>query len=131
MNKTKEDLIQYRLQMANESFELAKFSVTKKYWNATASELYYTCFYLVLALFAKYEINTSTHSGVNTLFGLHFIKDRKVEAKWGRLVKVLFDKRQKSDYTDFIILSEEEVLPFVAEVEEFTLVINQMLSDKT
>jgi uncharacterized protein (UPF0332 family) len=96
MNKNKEDLIAYRLQKALESLEMAKFSVSKEYWNATASELYYTCFYFVLALFAKYEINTSTHSGVNTLFGLHFIKEGKADAKWGKLIKVLFDKRQKS-----------------------------------
>lgn len=44
MSKTKEDLIEYRLQKANESLDLAKFSVIKKYWGAAASELYYTCF---------------------------------------------------------------------------------------
>ena len=95
MNKTKEDLIVFRLQKATKAFALAKYSVSKKYWDEAASELYYTCFYLVLALFAKNNVNSSTHSGVNTLFALHFIKDGKVEAKWGKLIKVLFDKRQK------------------------------------
>ena len=79
MNRTKEDLIEYRLQKANKTFEIAKFSISKKYWNAAASELYYTCFYLVLALFAKNDLNTSTHKAVNSLFGLHFIKEGKAE----------------------------------------------------
>ena len=74
MNRTKEDLIQYRLQKANETFDRAKFSISKKYWNAAASELYYTCFYLVLALFAKNDLNASTHKAVNSLFALHFYK---------------------------------------------------------
>jgi uncharacterized protein (UPF0332 family) len=129
MNKNKEDLIAYRLQKALESLEMAKFSVSKEYWNATASELYYTCFYFVLALFAKYEINTSTHSGVNTLFGLHFIKEGKADAKWGKLIKVLFDKRQKSDYGDFMFLTEEEIMPLFEEVLEFEKVIKEMLKD--
>ena len=129
MSKTKEDLIQHRLEKADEALELAKFSISKKYWGPAASELYYTCFYLVLALFAKNEINTSTHSGVNTLFGLHFIKEGKVEAKWGRLVKVLFDKRQKGDYGDFMLLTEEEVTPFLGEVESFSLMIRKMIYD--
>ena len=112
MNKTKEDLIAFRLGKAVESLELARFSVSKDYWNATASGLYYTCFYYVLALFAKHDINSSSHAGVNTLFALHFIKENKIDAKWGKLVKVLFDKRQKGDYGDFMILTEQEVMPF-------------------
>ncbi len=99
------------------------------YWNSVAGELYYTCFYYVLALFAKHEINSSTHAGVNTLFALHFIKERKIDAKWGKLVKVLFDKRQKSDYGDFMILTKEEVLPYMNEVLEFEGIIKGMLQD--
>ena len=129
MNRTKEDLIQYRLQKANETFDRAKFSISKKYWNAAASELYYTCFYLVLALFAKNDLNASTHKAVNSLFALHFIKEGKAEVKWGRLVKVLFDKRQKGDYGDFMFLTEEEVVPLVSEVEDFFVIINKLLQD--
>lgn len=91
--------------------------------------MYYTCFYLVLALFAKNEINTSTHTGVNSLFGLHFIKEGKIEAKWGKLIKTLFEKRQKGDYGDFMFLIEEEVVPFINEVENFAIVIKQMIED--
>lgn len=58
MNKSREDLILFRLQKAAESLELAKFSISREFWNAAASELYYTCFYFVLALFAKYDIST-------------------------------------------------------------------------
>jgi uncharacterized protein (UPF0332 family) len=129
MSKTKEDLIQYRLTKANEALELAKFSISKKYWSSAASELYYTSFYLVLALFAKNDINSSTHSGVNMLFGLHFIKENKIDAKWGRLVRILFNKRQKGDYGDFMYLTEDEVAPLLDEVEEFAKLINELLLD--
>ncbi|MEJ0102218.1 MAG: HEPN domain-containing protein [Bacteroidota bacterium] len=130
MNKSKEDLILFRLQKAAESIELARFSISRKFWNAAASELYYTCFYNVLALFAKYDINTSTHAGVNTVFGLQFIKEGKLEAKWGRLIRVLFDMRQKSDYGDFMILTEGEVLPFIEEVLEFEKIIRRLLQEE-
>ena len=129
MNKSKEELILFRLQKAAESLELANFSISKKFWNAAASELYYASFYFVLALFAKYEISTSTHAGVNTIFGLQFIKEGKLEAKWGRLVRILFDMRQKSDYGDFMILTEQEVLPFIDEVLEFEKIIKEMLRE--
>lgn len=53
-----------------------------------------------------------------------------MEAKWGKLIKVLFDMRQKGDYGDFMILKKEEVLPFANEVMEFEKIIKQMLQDK-
>jgi uncharacterized protein (UPF0332 family) len=83
MSNTKQELIIYRLNRARESFAIASHAVSKKYWNSAASELYYTCYYCVTALFAKNDIKTSTHSGVRTILGLNFIKEGKLDARWG------------------------------------------------
>lgn len=97
------EIIAYRLTRANEAFDLAKVAIEKKYWNSAASRLYYTCFYLITALFAKYNITTHTHKGVKAVFGLQFIKEGKIEAKWGKLFIVLFNTRQMGDYGDLHI----------------------------
>ena len=81
----------------------------------------------MIALFAKNDIRTSTHSGVKTELGLRFIRSGILDAKWGRLLSVLFDLRQKSDYSDFVFLTEEDVLPLKKEVETFSILIRQML----
>ena len=125
--KTRSDLIAFRLGRAAEAFELAKISVSKGYWNSVASELYYTCFYTITALFAKYDIDVHTHKGVKSIFSLEFIKQEKVDSKWGKLLNELFDKRQDSDYGDFVTFKEEELLPLVNHVEEFRKVINKLL----
>ena len=106
-------LIEFRLGRAEEAFDLAKISVQKKYWNSAASELYYTCFYLILALFAKHNIQSTTHSGAKILFALHFIKENKMDVRWGRLLQTLFDKRQEGDYGDFMLLQENEIMPWL------------------
>lgn len=121
------ELIQFRLERAEEAFDVAKFSVQKKYWNTAASKLYYTCFYTVLALFAKYNIQSTTHSGAKVLFALHFIKEGKIDAKWGRLLQTLFDKRQEGDYGDFLLIKEEEIIPLIEQVEEFRQTIKEVL----
>lgn len=89
--------------------------------------MYYTCFYLITALYAKHNITTHTHAGVKAVFGLQFIKEGLVEAKWGKLLATLFDKRQIGDYGDFAVLTQEDILPLLKEVEEFRAMIMKLL----
>src|SRR4051794_17986041 len=126
MNDTN-DIVSYRLARADEAFDLAKIAFERKYWNSAASRLYYTTFYLITALFAKHHITTHTHSGVKTVFGLQFIREGRVDVKWGRLLATLFDKRQMGDYGDFADITEEEILPLLKEVEEFKEMIIKLL----
>ncbi len=130
MSNTKEELITYRLNRAKESFAMASIAASKKYWNSAASELYYSCYYCVIALFAKNDIKTSTHSGVRTILGLNFIKENKLDYRWGKFLSKLFDLRQEGDYGDFMILREEEILPLVNEADEFMKLIESMIFNK-
>lgn len=82
MSNVRQELIDFRLARAAESFKMASLAANQKYWNAVASELYYTCYYLVIALFAKNDIKTSTHSGIKTELGLKFIKEGTLDTKW-------------------------------------------------
>jgi uncharacterized protein (UPF0332 family) len=130
MIEPKQELINFRLNRADEAFDMATLGAGKKYWNSVASELYYTCYYLVIALFAKNDIKTSTHSGVRTVLGSQYIKGGLLEAKWGKLFTLLFDLRQEGDYRDFKKFDESEILPLINEVEEFRDIIKGMLAGK-
>ncbi len=129
MKYTVNEIIAYRLAKADEALDLAELAIGKKYWNSAVNRLYYTCFYLVTALFAKHGITTHTHTGVKSVFGLKFIKEGVVENKWGKLLATLFDKRQIGDYGDFAVLVEADVLPVLKEVEEFKQVILKLLRE--
>lgn len=86
-----------------------------------------TCFYLITALFAKHDIITHTHAGVKSTFSLYFVKEGKVDAKWGKLLSNLFNRRQSGDYDDFVYLTAEEISPFIQEVKEFKRVILELI----
>jgi uncharacterized protein (UPF0332 family) len=130
MSNIKDEVINFRLTRADESLAMASVAATNNYWSSVVSELYYTCFYLVSALFARNDIKASTHSGVKTLLGQQFIKTGLIDAKWGELFSELFDMRQDGDYRDFKIFTEEEVLPFISQVEEFRDVIKTIIAKK-
>jgi len=90
MKDQKLELIAFRLSKADEAYDMANIAATKNYLSTTVSELYYTCFYLLTALFAKYDIKASTHSGVKSVFGSQFINEGVIDQKWGKMVSKLF-----------------------------------------
>lgn len=127
-DELKQELIEFRVKKANEAFVMASMAAERELWNSVVSELYYACFYLVIAFFAKNDIKTSTHSGVKTVFGLHFIKTGLLDAKWGRLLSDLFGMRQDADYRDFKIFTKEEIMPLLNQVTEFRKEMQKLLS---
>ncbi len=129
MNDLKLELINFRLNRADEALEVALLAASKKYWNSAASALYYTCYYLIIALFVKNNIKTSTHSGVRTVFGSHFIQKGIIDQRWAKLLSKLFRMRQDSDYGDFIVFKENEIRPFIDQVEEFRILIKDLIAE--
>jgi len=116
---TTDEYIAYRIERAWKTFGDAKALANMQSWNSSINRLYYACFYAVLALFAKHDISSRTHSGVKTQLALHFIKSGNLDKSLGLLYSDLFDFRQKGDYGDFFDFEEANVLPLISQVEQF------------
>jgi uncharacterized protein (UPF0332 family) len=123
----REDYIRYRLQRAEESYEDALILAENNRWNAVVNRLYYACFYAVIALLLKNNIETQSHDGTRTKFGLHFIKTGQIDKKYGKLYSKLFDFRQKGDYGDLYDYDSSTISPLIGSVREFIDVIKQFV----
>lgn len=115
----REDYIKYRFLRAEESLDDAFILAEKGKWNTVVNRLYYSCFYAVIALLLKNNIETQTHDGARTQFGLNFIKTGLIDKKYGKLYTKLFDYRQKGDYGDLYDYDEETVKPLIEPVKDF------------
>jgi len=124
---SRDDYIKYRFQRAEESFDDALLLAENKKWNTVVNRLYYSCFYAVIALLLKHNIETRTHEGARTQFGLNFIKPALIDKKYGKLYSKLFDYRQKGDYGDLYDYDEETVSPLMESVKEFLAEIKKHL----
>ena len=113
------ELVKYRLERADEAFEEAKLLAEKSKWNTSVNRLYYCCFYAVTALLAKEDMSSSKHTGVRSLFNLHYVKTGKVPKEIAQTYNDLFEKRQEGDYMDFVRFNEEQVSPLIPETEKF------------
>ncbi len=128
MTYSKADLIKYRLDRADETLEEAKILAQTKHWNTVANRLYYACYYVILAFFAKENMNPSTHAGVKTLFNQQLVKTSRVAITIGRTYNELFNKRQEGDYADFQKFTEEDISPLIEQTETFIDVIKRLLN---
>jgi len=121
------ELVKYRLERADEAFEEAKLLAEKSKWNTSVNRLYYCCFYAVTALLAKEEMSSSKHTGVRSLFNLHYVKNGKVPKDIAQIYNDLFEKRQEGDYMDFVRFDEKQVNPLIPETEKFLIHIKSII----
>ena len=73
----------------------------------------------MISLLIKNNIETQTHDGARTQFGLHFVKTGIIDKKYGKLFSKLCDYRQKGDYGDLFDYDEKTVMPLIEQVKEF------------
>ena len=123
MNFDLDGLIKERIRKAKDTLEAARLLASENHWNSAINRLYYGAFYAVLALLAKMNARTSTHSGAKSEFYRLFIKTGKIDRKYGELYTDLFSKRQEGDYEDFLNFTSEDVIPLIPRVEEFVEII--------
>ena len=125
--QNKNEYIHYRFQRAKETYEEALILAREERWNAVINRLYYACFYAVIALLLKNDIETQSHDGARTQFGLNFVKTGFIDKEYGKLFSKLFDYRQKGDYGDMFDFDEEMTYPLLDKVKSFILTIEKQL----
>lgn len=101
--------------------------LSHEFWNTAINRLYYACFYAVSALLLSRDIQARSHAGVRQMFGLHFIKTDLVDKELGKFYSDLFDKRQISDYDDYIEITKEEVIEFIAPANQLISKIEDLI----
>jgi hypothetical protein len=128
MTKTHDEYIKYRFNRAEESFDEALIMIENKRWNTAINRLYYACYYAVIALLLKNNLDTRTHDGVRIVFSDKFIKTGIIDKKFGKLFSKLFDYRQKGDYGDLFDFDDKIVLPLVDQVRDFISEVNKHMT---
>jgi uncharacterized protein (UPF0332 family) len=103
---------------AYETLQDARVLADKQRWNACVNRLYYACFYAVSALLAQDDLSSSRHTGVRSLFNRQYVKTGKVPKQMARVYNDLFERRQESDYIDFVSFQEAQVLPWIPKARE-------------
>lgn len=74
------------------------------------------------------NLEASSHKGIKTMLGLHFVKTGRLQAKYGRIYQQLFENRQSGDYEDFIYCDKELYDELFPQAKEFVSVLNSLIN---
>ena len=120
-------VVQFRLEKANNTFSEIALLANNSLWHTAANRLYYACYYAVTALLIQNGIEAKTHQGVLNQMGLHFVRTGILSTKEGNLHKRLFELRQTGDYSDWIIINQEDIIPLIEPAKQFIKKIEQLI----
>ena len=126
----RQNIVMYRMGKARQLLHDVDVLIENELWNSTINRMYYACFHAVSALLIKNGIEVKSHMGIRQAFGLHFVKAGKVSLEYGaKSFSRIYDKRQSSDYDDFIDFTKEEVEKLYPQIKSFIMVIGNLVED--
>jgi uncharacterized protein (UPF0332 family) len=123
-----EALIHYRLERAQGSLDDARLLADAASWNTCVNRLYYGCFYAVSALLARDGLSSSRHAGIRSLFNRNYVRTGVVPRDMARLYNDLFERRQESDYADFVRFQADQVRPWIPQTTAFIAHMTSLVS---
>ena len=126
--QSREALVQYRLDRADETLKEVEILANESHFNAAANRLYYACFYAVSALLVANGYNAQSHGGSKTLLGLHFVSKGLLSNEYGKTFSRLFEIRHSGDYDDFVYCDKEMIDEYTPKAKEFINAIKALLN---
>ena len=120
-------LVQYRLERAREAIDEARILFKAGHMNTYVNRLYYACFYAISALLLTKGLSTSKHTHLRALLHKEFIRTGSIPAELGKFFDLVFNNRQKGDYSDLVEFQAEQVEGWLNKTTEFVKYIAEMI----
>lgn len=128
--KDRDTLIKYRIEQAHEAIEDAELSINHNKLKMAVNRIYYGMFYILSALALKYKFKTSKHQGLIGWFNKNFLKDKKIDRKYGTIIRDAFNNRSDGDYGAFISFVKADVLKSFEDMKDFISTIEKYINNK-
>ena len=88
-------------------------------YDSCASRSYYAMFFMAEAVLLAKGLSASSHKGVISLFGKHFVKTGTFERNLGRALSDAYDKRLVGDYGVGLTVTKEEAKDLLEAAHRF------------
>ncbi|MEW5803187.1 MAG: HEPN domain-containing protein [bacterium] len=107
------------IERAKKYLKSSKMLIEEEDYESSVSRAYYAMFYSVESLLLTKNLSFSSHRGVISAFGEHFIKAGIFPREMGRELNRAFEKRQIGDYQFNFVISEEEANEILEKSRDF------------
>ncbi|KPL22794.1 MAG: hypothetical protein AMJ75_07415 [Phycisphaerae bacterium SM1_79] len=116
------------IQKAQRYLKSAELLLEDKDYESSVSRTYYAMFYAAQAVLLTKNLSFSSHKGVISAFGEHFIKTGTFPKEMGRELNRAFEKRQIGDYEYTFVVSNEDAEQMLQSGKDFVNTITRWLN---
>ena len=127
-DQERREIVLYRLEKAANTLEYAQRNLNYGMYSVAANRLYYAFYYAASALLISVKIEAHSHSGVQSMMHLHFVKTGIIEDRYGAFLTRMEQLREKGDYNCLFEVTKEELLTFVEPAKELVEKIRQLIA---
>lgn len=127
MTPEEQTLVQYRLKRAGEALEEAELLFERGHLHTYVNRLYYACFYAISALLLAKGMTASKHTHVRALLHKEFIRTDVITAEYGKFFDLLFNNRQKGDYSDLVVFQADQIKPWYRQARDFVDMVSGLI----
>ncbi|UCC23353.1 MAG: HEPN domain-containing protein [Planctomycetota bacterium] len=118
------------IKKAHRYLKSAEILLQDKDFESSVSRTYYAMFYCVEAVLLTKNLSFSSHKGVISAFGEHFIKTGTFPKELGRELNRAFEKRQIGDYEYTSLISSEEAAEILDSGKQFIKTLENWLNEQ-
>jgi len=115
------------LEKADKYLNSADLLLENEDFDSSVSRSYYAMFYATEALLMTKNLKFSSHKGVISAFGQHFVKTGLFPNEIRRKLQKAFDERQRSDYSFQPGVNQEDARPILLDAREFVAQVKKYL----
>lgn len=112
---------------AKRFLKTAQLALDNGDYDSSVSRSYYAMFFMAEAVLLGKGLTSSSHKGVISLFGEHFIRTGILKDDLGRALRRAFDLRQKGDYSFESPVTEGDANACLEKAELFVSEIETLL----
>ncbi|MBU4360327.1 HEPN domain-containing protein [Candidatus Parcubacteria bacterium] len=127
--KISEQEINIILQEVDKRIKSAEHSISGGFYRDSISRSYYAILDISRALLLKNNLVAKTHAGTITLFGLHFVKNNLIAAKYGRIFNKVAQARIEADYELLKKFDKQDAKQILLEAKDFIKEVKKLINN--
>lgn len=121
--------IQYRIERARETYNDALLLYERGSLNSCVNRLYYSVFYMTIALLLDNSIEVKSHNGIKQKLGEVFVLPGIISKDHAKIFSVLADFRHKGDYDDLYEFSKEIIERLLEPTKDYIDLLEKLITE--
>jgi uncharacterized protein (UPF0332 family) len=117
------------IEKAEKFLNTAEQALSSEDYDSCVSRCYYAMFFMAEAALLTKSLSASSHKGVISLFGEHFVKTEILERNLGKALNDAYDKRLVGDYGVGFMVTEQQARDLLKIARNFVQTLKNYLGN--